>query len=230
MSTRSSRTRASAVLAAAALLALSGCGAADLHPGAAAVVEGQAISLEEANEFAEGFCDLNRPSLQQNGTRVSMAEIRAFSLHLQVRDVLVHDFAEERGVELGGDYHAAVSQLDEEAAQVGVPPESVDTYVRFRELEEYAGAVFRAVGEQEGASGDQALSAGQAAFQEWAAQQDVDLDPRFGTLDEQFAYQPGGESLSVPVSEQARLGSQPAQRGEPATGYAATLPTSQTCS
>lgn len=229
MSTRPLRMRAAAVLGAAGLVTLTGCAAADLHPGAAAVVDGEEVSLEEANEFAEDFCDLNRPSLQQNATRVSMAEVRAFSLHLLVRDLLLHDFAAERGLEVGGDYRDAVSQLDEEAAQFGVPEQSVDTYVRFREAEEYGRAVLQAAGEAEGATGEEALGAGQAAFQEWVGTQDVDLDPRFGTLDEQFAYEPGGESLSVPVSEQARLGVTPPQPGQRSTEYVVTLPDAQVC-
>lgn len=231
MSTRPLRLRGGAALAVAALVTLTGCAAAGLHPGAAAVVGDEEISLEEANEFAEAFCELNRPSLQQDATTVSMAELKAFSLHLLVRDVLLHDFAEERGIEPGADYHQAVSQLDEEAAQFGVPAEQVDTYRRFRESEEFARAVFQAAGEEAvpGGGPEQTLGAGQAEFQEWTQEQDVDLDPRFGTLDEQFAYSPGGESLSVPVSEQARLGMTPPEPGQRSSAYVVTLPASQTC-
>jgi hypothetical protein len=223
-----------AAVAAGLLLALTGCGTVDLHPGSAAVVGDERVTLEEADEFADEYCDLFRPALQQSGARVSMAEVRAVALHLQVREILARDYAEEFGIEPGPDFRRAVESLEDEAAQRQIPEDGLETYVDFRTAEEYVRAIIVEIGREElgaGTSPQQAYDNGLQEFSEWTEQQDVELDPRFGTLDEQFFYTPADSSLSSAVSDLAVLGETPPdpQAQQPDTAYADSLPASQVC-
>lgn len=223
------RTRL-ALAGAAALIALTGCGA-DLHPGAAAVVGPDRVTLEEADDFAERFCDLNRPALAQNSSTVSMAEVRSVSLQIQVRDLLVRRYVEEHDVDPDAQFRTAVSGLDAEMERFGIAEENVETFVQFRRMEEYARAVLLAIGERErpGVAPEEALQAGSELFAEWEAEQDVEIDPRFGRTDPQTGFQPGGEPLSVAVSPLAVLGSTPRDPEGTGSEYAEALPASQTC-
>ena len=94
MRTRSFRRYAVAALSVAALAAVSGCGS-DMHPGQAAVVEGQRISMSDADSFADDFCELYRPVLKQQKAALAMSTVRALALDVLVRDELAHRYAEE---------------------------------------------------------------------------------------------------------------------------------------
>ena len=116
---RSLRTYAIAALAVGVLA--TGCSSADVHPGQAAVVEGNAISMKTANSFADDFCDLNKPSLQQNKLTFPMVTLRALSLNILVQDELLHRYADERGWTPPASYRQAIGGLDDEAKQANVP-------------------------------------------------------------------------------------------------------------
>lgn len=222
-------TRRPAIALAAAALALSGCAAADLHPGAAAVVGDEQISLEQANELAADYCALLAPSLQQDGRSVSLGEVRGLVLDTFVRDLLLHEYAEQEGIDPSIGQAVAQAEAD---AEGNVPDGTLDTYVEFQEALAYAEAVFTEVGSRElpgDAPPQEVVAAGQQEFQAWVEDQEFTLDPRFGSFDAQNAFIPGGDQLSVPVSDLAVLGSTASDPGQPNAEYAAALPESQTC-
>ena len=123
---RSLRPYAVATLAVVALA--TGCSSADVHPGQAAVVEGNEISMRTANSFADDFCDLNKPSLQQNELSFPMVTLRALSLNILIQDELLHRYADERGWTPPASYRAAIAKLDDEAQQQQIPAADVEVY------------------------------------------------------------------------------------------------------
>jgi len=217
--TRPLRRYAVAALVVAGLVTATGCGP-DVHPGRAAVVEGTDISLADADQFADDFCTLNVPALQQSDLRLSMSTVRAVALDLLVNDELLHQYAEENGLEESKQYKQTVAGLEAQAAQSKIPAESVDTYVKVLTARAYAEFVYG--------------TAGQEKVQQWVDDADVTIDPRFGTLDKDGNVVAPDSGLSVPVSSLAKLGSAlpplTSSTGEkPDTTYADKLPASQRC-
>ncbi len=232
MRTRSLRTYAVAALSVVALAA--GCGT-EVHPGQAAVVEGEAISLSDADSFAEDFCELYRPILEQQSASLSMATVRALALDVLVRDELVHQYAEDRGWEPPRSYRDAVARIDDEAQQFQIGAANVDTFRRVREAEVYADFVYAKAGDEAlGAAGldkdpQAALDRGRTIIAAHAEKADITLDPRFGTVSAEGQYLPSSDGLSVPVSSLAKGGAVPADPQAGDTSYVDSLPASQKC-
>lgn len=234
MRTRSFRRYAVAALSVAALAAVSGCGS-DMHPGQAAVVEGQRISMSDADSFADDFCELYRPVLKQQKAALAMSTVRALALDVLVRDELAHRYAEEQGWTPPASYRDAVAAIDDQAEQFQIAASDVDTFRRVREAEEYANFVYaKAGGEDLGGTGEvndpqAALGRGREIFTEYAEKADVTLDPRFGTVSAEGQYFPSTAGLSVPVTTLARGGAVPADPQSGDTSYVDSLPADQKC-
>ena len=230
---RSLRTYAVAALAVGALA--TGCSSADVHPGQAAVVEGDAISMKTANSFADDFCDLNKPSLQQNKLTFPMVTLRALSLNILIQDELLHRYVDERGWTPPASYREAIAKLDDEAHQQQIPASQVEAYKKVRTAQEYAAWVYIKAGHevltQEGKSGDdqQAYERGQLILREWMEKQDVTIDPRFGRIDENGDVVAPAGGLSVAVSDLARKGAKLPPLSSRDSSYADALPASQVC-
>lgn len=230
---RSLRSYAVAALAVAALA--TGCSSAEVHPGQAAVVEGNAISMKTANSFADEFCDLNKPSLQQQELKFPMVTLRALSLNILIQDELLHRYADERGWTPPASYREALAKLDQEAEQQQIPASEVEAYKKVRTAQEYAAWIYLRAGHevlvQEGKPGDdqQAYERGQLILREWMEKQDVTIDPRFGRIDENGdVVAPDGE-LSIPVSDLAKKGADLPPLTSRDSSYADALPASQVC-
>ncbi len=234
MRTRSLRSYTTAALSVAALVAATGCGA-EVHPGKAAVVEGEQISMSEADDFAEDFCQLYEPVLKQQSAALSMSTVRALALDVLVRDELVHQYAEERGWTPPKSARDAVAGIEDEAKQFQIPAKDVDTFTRVREAEIYADFVYAEAGDEAlGAAGlardrEAALERGKKILAAYAEQADVSLDPRFGTIDDVGRYTPSSHGLSVPVTRLARGGAVPADPQSGDTSYVDALPADQKC-
>lgn len=234
MRTRSFRRYAVAALSVVALAAASGCGS-DVHPGQAAVVEGERISMSDADSFAEDFCELYRPILEEQSASLSMATVRALSLDVLVRDELVHQYAEERGWEPPQSYRQAVAAIDDEVQQFQIGADSVETFRRVREAEAYANFVYTMAGDDAlGAAGlakdpEAALERGRTILAAYAEKADVTLDPRFGTVSAEGQYFPTSDGLSVPVTTLAKGGAVPADPQAGDTSYVDSLPAHQKC-
>jgi hypothetical protein len=230
---RSLRTYAVAAVAVGALA--TGCSSADVHPGQAAVVGGTDISLRTADDFANDFCDLNKPSLQQGDLKFPMVTLRALSLNILVQDELLHDYADQRDWDPPASYRAALGGLEDEAKQQQVPASDVDAYIKVRTAQEYATWVYiragREVLTQEGKPQDdqQAYDRGRLILREWMEEQDVTIDPRFGRIDENGDVVAPDGGLSVAVSDLARKGAKLPPLTSRDSSYADALPASQVC-
>lgn len=234
MRTRSSRSHAAPIVMLAALVALTGCGSAldtDIHPGSAAVVGDRSISMSEVDDFADEYCSLFGLVLQQRGEKVPLGQIRTFAVTNLLEDELVHRFAEEEGLEPPPAYRERLGVLEAEAAELNIPRKDVGTYVELSTRDAYARSIkaqagVRALDEAgEAVEPEAAAQRGNEVYSEWRDGVDISVDPRFGTMDENFTYIPGSVSLSTPVSNLARS----AYAQSPDPGYVNTLPASQTC-
>ncbi len=231
MRTRSFRRYAVAALSVAALAAVSGCGT-DVHPGQAAVVDGTRISMSDADSFSDDFCELYRPILKQQKSALSMSTVRALALDVLVRDELVHQYAEDRGWTPPASYRKAVRRHRRPGGAVP------DRRRRRGDLPHGPrGRGVRQLGLRQGRRGGSAPAVTRRprstraarSSPTYAADADVTLDPRFGTVSPEGQYFPSTGGLSVPVTTLAKGGANPADPQSGDTSYVDSLPASQKC-
>lgn len=220
------------LLAAAVLVAVTGCGS--LNPGAAAVVGSTNISHEEVDDVARALCAANISGAEAQGQpppELPSRGARQSAVQVLVDTELSQQFGEARGVE------ASRRQVSQALAQneQGLALLPADRRADFEHaLEEYAEGqlmlieIGRSSLEEQGqseVSNDQALAEGQRLRNEWVESIDVEVDPRYGSFAE-GTVQAGGTSLSVPASDDARA----ADSANPSQTFVSALPESQKCS
>lgn len=197
---RTPRRLLAPVAAAAALsILLTGCSAEP--PGAAAVVDGEAISQSTANEFSEVLCPYFLLTTQQPTLDNAAVQLETISRLVLLR--VGNDLVAERDIDVPSTTvdPQLVDALDEVAPDLD--PEAVDTVLT--DIERLNG-IIAAVGTQ--ALGDGAQTAdptavqqsGVRVLQEAAQKADVRYAPRYGIGDDGVQTQLGG-SLSVPTTQ-----------------------------
>lgn len=218
--TTSVRRAALAALALAAAAPLAACSAGpEVHPGDAAVVDGESISIESVDALAEEFCTLEEPGLAEQGAVLPMALLRSVAVETLVTDALLPGFAEEVGIDLAEVRRSVHDEL--EATLAEAPAEIRDEAERRLELEGTRRAVMGLAGREGATSPEQASAQGAELFARWRAEQEVELDPRFGAVDlDRLSWDEANGSLSVPSDDAGSSLDQEA---------AAKLPASQRC-
>lgn len=221
-----------APLAAALVLVLSGCG--QVHPGTAVSVGSERIGHEEVDDLATALCSVNTVSAELSGQpppETAARVNREAAVGILIEISLSRQFGEERDAVPDEDL---VSQaLAQNAQRLAALPASVRPGFRtaladFAEGQSILINIGRESLEASGGSevpDDQALAEGQRLRSEFVTGFDIEVDPRYGSWD-RGALQPGGQSLSVPVSQEAVAGS----RSDPAPDFVSGLPASQKCS
>jgi hypothetical protein len=218
--------RGAAVAAVSAALLLSSCGGN--APGVAATVEGDRITDEKVDEFAQVLCSLGGLPGGESGTPTRTA--RFSSLQILVANELADDIADVDDVDQAG---VALTVESLNAGRETVPEEVRDTFDEVVQEFAVAQQAILELGREslEEGEGDAAAINEEAAFAEgdrlraeYAAEADIEVDPRFGTV-EDGVVKPADGSLSVPVSELAVQGS--AEQVE--DGFATLLPATQKC-
>jgi hypothetical protein len=215
------------VAALSAVLLLSSCGGN--APGVAATVAGDRITDEKVDEFAQVLCSLGGLPGGEGGTPTRTA--RFSSLQILISNELSDDIADVEDVDKSG-VTLTVESLN--AGRESVPEDVRDTFDEV--VKEFATAqqaileLGRQSLEESGQADGTALS-DEAAFaegdrlrSEYAAQADIEVDPRFGTV-EDGVVTPADGSLSVPVSDLAVQGA----AEQPDAGFASALPATQKC-
>lgn len=225
-----------AVLAVGLVPTLAGCGSdlgPDLHPGDAAAVGDERITIDEVDQAAEDVCYALEPQLAQVGEVWPMARVRAIALDsLLVDDVLSHRFARDEDIDLGRAYNDQRRALAEQLAGQGFGGKRLEVAVEFSERNLYHQYVVAEAARRE--LGDAAdptalIQRGEEIFTAWKDDYDYEVDPRFGSLDAQGSvFRPGDPGLSVAVSEQARKAAG-GDSGDDYEDYIADLPESQRC-
>ena len=226
LSRTTSLRRAGAVAAAAVLL--SSCGGT--APGVAAQVEGDRITDEQVDAFAEVLCVIGGVPGTESGAPTRTA--RFASLQILLANELTADIADVDSVDsesvrtilegmsqardvLTGDQEETFDEVAEEfaraqTAMIELGRESLTADGGLTDIPEIPD--------------EEAYAEGQRLLVEYAEEADVEVDPRFGEIVD-GSLQPAGNSLSVPVSDLAVQGADP-EAGEE---LASLLPASQKC-
>lgn len=203
---RTSRVARVAGVLCLALLASSCSGNND--PGVAADVNGQTITDDQVDEFAQVLCELGGlPGETDKGTPTRNARSRA--LELLVNNQLAFDIGEEVDVDQAA-VNTAVAQ--NAAARDAVPEDLQSTFDEFVDDFATAQMTVLAAGRQsledagkspEQVTDDKSYAEGQRLRLEYADSADIAIDPRFGTLVDGVIVPTSG-SLSVPQSTEAK--------------------------
>ena len=196
------RRAGAALLLLLAIPALGGCtDGSELHPGDAAVVAGERISLDKVDDLALATCALEERGLSQQGVVVPMSFVRSLAAETLVTDVLIEEFAKEHDVDLA-DVRSGV-RGEAEKAIADLPDSQQASALDRLSLEGVRRSVLQIVGSTEPggkASPDAAGAAGRTAFAEFRKDADVVRDPRFGDVDlDTFQFSGASGSLSVAV-------------------------------
>jgi peptidyl-prolyl cis-trans isomerase SurA len=212
-------------LALAATVLLTGCNDVPaLNPGVAARVGDDTISMGSVDDTATAYCQAAEKQLQEDQSLPQHYVRSQVAGSLALRSA-ADQFAAAHGVTADPSYDQAVQQaeqslsdLSESQRQAIIDVQGAPTYVA---------AVEKAVGGSLGGSGgDKAqAAAGQQAFQDWLADQDIRIDPRFGVSIDSGAAQPSDTSLSFALSDTSTK----ADADQPDTEYAGALPDNQRC-
>ena len=224
---RTTSLRSTGAVAAAALL-LSACGGT--APGVAAEVEGDRITDEQVDAFADVLCAIGGVPGSESGAPTKTA--RFASLQILMANELTADIADVDSVD-----SESVRTILEGMSQARdvLNGEQEETFDQVAEEFARAQTAMIDLGRDsltaEGGPSDipeipdeEAYAEGQRLLLEYAEEADVEVDPRFGELVD-GALQPSSNSLSVPVSDLAVQGADP-EAGE---GFASLLPASQKC-
>jgi hypothetical protein len=210
------RVATAAALAVTGLLGLSGCGSdlgPELHPGVAAIVGDETISIDQVDEKAVELCDFGVASGQVTGG-LAMGSLRANYLQTVIDHELAREFLEEKGAleDPGVRQQLRVAKQQVAAQAERVEPEVRDIFVELGTMSSYISTVQQLAGEE---------------FAAFVQEAEVIRDPRFP---EQAApgQAAGSNALSVPVSDLARAAADPRTQEE-YDAYVASLPASQKC-
>jgi hypothetical protein len=212
------------VAALSAALLLTSCGGN--APGVAATVEGDRITDQKVDEFAQVLCALGGLPGTEAGTPTRTARFN--SLQILISNELAADVADVEDVDQTG-VAQAVESLN--AGRETVPEEVRDTFdevvVEFATAQQAILELGRESLSAEGgdtADDNAAFAEGDRLRSEYAAEADIEVDPRFGVV-EDGVVTPSDGSLSVPVSDLAVQGA--AEQVE--DGFVAQLPATQKC-
>lgn len=223
--TRGSRRVWSALAVGVAGLTLSGCGA--LHPGVAAVVGEETITVDEVDAIAEDFCAAVEPQLEQEAESIPHGYFRGGIVGTLAMRSIAEQVAEQYGVTADSrdytqqvrDIRRGVGTLDEDIRESIIEVETAPLYV-----EEIQAEVGRAVLDRE-ADREQLVAAGRDAFDRWVADHEVEFDPSYNTVMKDGVVSNQDQGLSHPVSETARG----ALEEQPNSVLARTMPATHRC-
>ncbi len=206
---------------------LSGCGVAgtDFHPGVAAQVGDDTISVSEVDTAASDYCSAIESQLQGDNQVVPLRYLRGGIAGQLALLSAARQFAAEKGVDAGRQYEQKVAEL--QSAVATLPQGQQDAVVEVESSATYISGVQQAVGEEvlrgQGVRKPQpsdSLAAGQQAFVAWLDDQDVSIDPQFGVAIKNGQAVPVDTSVSFPLGETATK----AEREDPRPGVRRLAP------
>jgi len=173
-------------VAAGALLLLTGC--ADVHPGVAAKVGDDTITMATVDQAADDLCTGVRPQLGANDVpaEITMGQLRTFAVHSMVRKEIVDQFAADNHIAgPGEEYDKTVDAT--KGLLTKLPSDVQDTYIEIFAIDAYADGILGQVAKTQLAaagntspSDEQIKMLGDALFQDYVKSLDISIDPRFG--------------------------------------------------
>jgi hypothetical protein len=192
----SRRTTKLAVPALLAAVCLTGC--AGLRPGVAAEVGDDTITTHELDDFASGLCVFFKES---SGSAPTSKEARTRAMSILVRSALARTYGQGTSIALDE------GSVDEQVQSIAAVVKDLPKDEREKFLEEVRGSL---EGDQHAlqAADAKLISEGKTPddqarseeitnlYKQWAADQGVEIDPRFGTWSD-VEVKAGSGSLSV---------------------------------
>jgi hypothetical protein len=212
-------------LALAATVLLTGCNNVPaLNPGVAARVGDDTISMGTIDDTAAAYCQAAETQLQE-GQALPQHYVRSQVAGSLALRSAADQFAAAHGVTADPSYDQAVQQAEQSLSDLSEAQRQA--IIDVQGASTYVSAVEKAVGQSLGGSGgDKAqTAAGQRAFQDWLADQDIRIDPRLGVSIDSGASQPSDTSLSFALSDTSTK----ANADQPDSEYAGALPDNQRC-
>jgi hypothetical protein len=194
-------TRARAAVLVVAGLTLAACG--NVHPGAAAVVDDQTISMKSLDKAAKAYCTLTLASSQDQGaTPPDNAEVRRQAVTTLVSLIVARKLAEEEGITPKPSDYELTNEQEGQVAKAFPKEKDLGEINKLIEQSQELSAISLALGEKitgETATAEneaQIGAAGQAEITKAFKDNDVEFAPRFGLNDNAKTVTSTG-SLSV---------------------------------
>jgi hypothetical protein len=211
---------------------VSGCGSLGIHPGSAAVIGDDTISMSKIDSTTTLYCRAYLPQLQQAGQKLPMRYLRQFVAASLAQRALGQQLAAEYGVQPTSDYatqQAQVAQQFSTAApdvkQAVLDVEGGDPYLQ--NVQVAIGKKLLAASGSATTSVKAALQRGQVASQDWLRSHPSSIDPVFGQDVAGGAFTPVYDQTSYALSPLAQAGVRSASQPDPT--YTSALPPSQLC-
>jgi len=220
---------------AAAGLVLSGCGASTgIHPGSAAVIGDETLSMSKIDTTTTRYCEAYEPQISQQSQRVPMRYLRQFVAANLSQRLLGEQLAEEYDVQPGAAYTQQVDKVEQSFASS--PAQLRDAVVDVEGGSTYLATVQTAIGAKllaesgtPAADAKAAAQRGQVATEDWLKTHSIDIDPVFGIAADGGRFQAAPDQTSYPLSTLASQGAAPVSGAQPDPAYTSALSSSQVC-
>lgn len=177
-------TRARAAVLVIAAVSLAAC--SNVHPGSAAVVGNQSISMRTLDETAEAYCALTVDAARQQGVEsVDNSQVRRQAIVGLVSVIVARDIAEAEGLEVDPSSYELTDEQRDQIAEA-FPAAKTDEVAKAIEDSQEVAAIAVALGAKlTGRSATpettkQLADVGQAAILKSFRAKDVKFAPRFG--------------------------------------------------
>jgi hypothetical protein len=237
--TRQRRAPVAVALSVVGVLLLSGCGSSvGVHPGAAAVVGGETLSMNKIDDTTLLYCKAYVASSQQSQQGQSgpepMGLFRSFVASGLAKRALGSELADAYSVEPASGYQSQVSQIQQ--ALASAPADERQAVVDVAASDAYLQNVQVSIGQKltgnEGTAQADVkanLQRGQVATQDWLKDHDIFVDPVFGLTVDGGQFTRQQDQTSYARSSLARGGVAAFGQQGPPSSYTAALPAAQIC-
>jgi hypothetical protein len=229
------RVRNVRALAVLPVVLLTGCGVAgtQFHPGVAAQVGDDTITVKTVDRITDDYCkaleEVSKTQPPQGDQSTPLRYLSSDFVKSLASEAAARQLAEERGIEPTKDYQDRLAQLEPQLAPLKSEAQK-DAVRDVVKANAYTDDVLTQIGAKEledqgtsGSSPDDQLAAGQKVLQDWADDHDVEINPKYAT--ELGATDPVDTDLSYAASDLAKQGQ--AAQVDPA--YVRALPGDQVC-
>jgi hypothetical protein len=215
---------------AAAGLVLTGCGSSlGIHPGSAAVIGDESLSMSKIDHTSTLFCKVYVAQSQQSGP-LPMGAFRSFAAASLAKRLLGEQLAKQYAVQPASGYQHAVSQYQQ--ALASSPADERDAAIEVAGADAYLQNVQVSIGQlltgnqgQSNADLKAALARGQVATQDWLMRHHAFIDPVFGLAVDGGSFSQQKDDTSYALSTFAAQGAQ----AQPDSTYVSSLPAAQRC-
>lgn len=211
---------------------LGGCAVAGtgFHPGVAAEVGDESITVRTVDRIAGDYCSAILDQLAGNNQVLPQRYLRGGVAAQLTLVSAAEQLAAQYDVEPGEQYDQKVAELQGAVATLSEGEQ--EAVLAIESSSTYISGVVQAIGDQqlraEGApapTSDEAAAAGRKVFDAWLAENDVEIDPQFGVEIKDGQVVTTDTSVSVAVGEAAKNG----QAETPDDQYSRSLASSHRC-